>query len=216
MKEVRIVAKSHKIDITVPLSGVATLTGGLGGWTTVDRADDLSLTDWNGQEPLTQDVPLLLDGWDRTPRSVERQLNTIFKLGRDFNHKDRERPPVFKVEGPVFYSGKYWVLPSGGIELGTDDTIRLEDGTLVRQSLVLHLLEHVRADVLREHRKSKGIAKRPGDAIPLTYDTRQGDTLMSVATDQFGDWTRWAEIAKKNPRIEVGPFARLPLTTLNL
>lgn len=210
MREVRIIADGPKIDISVPMGdGPATITGGLGGWQSVERIDDLALTTWEGQEPLTQDVPLLLDGWDRHPQSVERELTTLLKLARDFTSDEREPPPVFKVFGPIFFEGKNWVLPEGGIELGTEDTIRLEDGTLVRQSLVLHLLEFVNSDVIKR-RKKGGIGRKPGSAKPLSYDTVEGDTFLKIANKVYGEWERWLEIANKNPQYVHQPFIPLP------
>lgn len=213
MQEVRIIAKSRSIDITVPMGdGPAVVTGGLGGWRTVERLDDIAFSSWEGQEPLTQDVPILLDGWGRNPASVERQLQTIFKLGRDFSGP-RSAPPVFTVYGPVFFEGKNWVLGDGGIELGTQDTIREDDGTLVRQSLVLHLLEYVNPNQIKrdKHHDVKGAeevtpehqrgepAKTGGTAFPgNSYTTKQGDTLVSVAAKLYGNWEAWKALGAKN------------------
>lgn len=213
MQEVRIIAKSRGIDITVQAGdGTAVITGGLGGWKTVERLDDIAFSSWEGQEPLTQDVPILLDGWGRNPQSVERELNTIFKLGRDLNGP-RSAPPVFTIYGPVYYPGKNWVLGDGGIELGTDDTIREDDGTIVRQSLVLHLTEFVNPnqikrnkhhdvkeaeEVLPEHQRGEP-AKTGGTAFPgKTYTSQQGETLVSIAAKLFGNWEAWKSLGAKN------------------
>lgn len=204
MKQVRIISKDPDIDITVDMgNGPATLVGGLGGWEVIQRVNDLSATVWNGQEPLMQDIPVLLDGWEKE-RSVERELNTLFKLSRDFDNKDREAPPVFKVFGPIHYEGKNWVLPEGGIELNTEDAIRLQDGTLVRQPLTLHLLEYVKPEVIRRRRKPKKHGKLKGgvrDVNPKTKGggrpvTKDGDTLQKVAARHLGDWKRWPELAR--------------------
>jgi phage tail protein X len=226
VKEVRIIAKSRSIDITVQMGdGAAVITGGLGGWKSVERLDDIAFSSWEGQEPLTQDVPILLDGWGRNPESVERQMNTIFKLGRDFSGP-RSAPPVFTVWGPIFFEGKNWVLGDGGIELGTADTIREDDGTLVRQSLVLHLMEYVNPNQVKrnKHHDVKGAeevtpehqrgepGKTGGTAFPgNTYTTQQGDTLVSIAAKLYGNWEAWKALGAKNGLKEAN--AKLPAGT---
>lgn len=222
MQEVRIIAKSRKIDITVQIGdGPATLTGGLGGWKTVERLDDIDFSSWEGQGPLMQDVPILLDGWDRNPQSVERELNTIFKLGRDFSGP-RSAPPVFTLYGPVYYPGKNWVLGDGGIDLDTDGTIRLDDGTLVRQSLVLHLIEYVNPTQIRPNKQHK---IGPGEVVPGggasllfpaevvggTYTTKAGDTLQKIAAKLYHEWEAWKAIGAKNGLND--PNAKLPVGT---
>lgn len=196
MKKVRIIATDPAIDITVPMGdGPATITQGLGGWQVVDRQDDIAATDWTGQEPLVQAVPLLLDGFSKG-ESVERDLNTIFKLARDVVG-DEHIPPIFKVFGPIYFSHKEWVLPDGGIELDSASVIREDDGTLLRQALTLRLLEYVKPDTITIRGKGKqrtGLGK----ARPVSYTTRAGDTLAKIAARIFGDWTRWKEIGRKN------------------
>lgn len=219
MRELRIIAKSRKIDITVPMGdGPATITGGFGGWKPVERLDDIAFSSWEGQEPLTQDVPILLDGWGANPQSIERQLNTLFKLGRDFTGP-RSAPPPFKVWGPVYYPKKTWVLGDDGITLGTDDTIRLEDGTVVRQSLTLHMMEFVNPNQIRQdshHSIGPGrVVPGGGDSLVFpaevvggTYTTKEGDTLQKIAARLYGEWQQWKAIGRKNGLTD--PFAKLP------
>ena len=195
MKPLRLVAKSPRIDIIVDMGdGAATVTAGLGGWRTVERIDDIALTDWIGQAPLQQDVPILLDGYPHD--SVERELNTLLKLGRDAVGEENV-PPVFRMYGPVYFEGKAWVLPENGIELDAASVIRQEDGTLVRQGLTLHCLEYVPADEvkLRGKKRREGIAQHNQ---PLTYTTRKGDTAAKIAHRLYGDWKRWKDFGPKN------------------
>jgi|GEM_PF-2440031 len=221
MSEVRIISKNPDIDITVPMGdGVATLPGtGLGGWKSVERIEDVALSDWEGQAQLTQDVPLMLDGWGIHPQSVQRQLDTILKLGRDTTG-DESVPPVFQVWGPVHFPGKWWVLPEEGIELSTneDEVMRGGDGTLYRQALTLHLLEYTH-DIFGSKKKrppNKGFGDQKrgpgiGPPVPLTHTTSANETFSSIAKDVFnGEWKRWSEIADKNPVFPRSPFLKLP------
>ncbi len=202
MKPIRIISQDPGIDISVPVGNLpATLVGGLGGWREVERQDDLSVSDWDGQELLKQDISILLDGW-ATNESVDRQLNTILKLGRD--SRGEHAPAVFRVSGPVYFEGKAWVLPPDGIDLtgGEIETIRRQgNGELLRQEVILHLMEYRRPDTIKVRRKGKhrdrtGVS--PGR--PLTYTTVKGDNLQKIAAKPgiFGDWKRWKEIGDKN------------------
>jgi LysM domain len=201
MKPVRIVAKNPDIDITIPMGdGPAYPTGGLGGWTTVALQDDVEGVDWEGQDPLTQDVPLLLNGLERD-ESVEREWNTVKKLGRDPNG-DEHRPPVFRVYGPVEYPGKAWVLPSSGIEVvnAAEEMIRRNgDGELLRVEFVLHLLEYTPPEVIKARRRRRGvIGLSQNVAVGGTYTTGKDDTLAKIAARLLNDPGRWKEIANKN------------------
>ncbi|HET7443271.1 MAG TPA: LysM domain-containing protein [Solirubrobacterales bacterium] len=202
MDGVHIVAQHPKIDITVPLGdGAAVLTGGFGGYEIVDRQDDIGMTDWSGQQPITQDVSLLLNGWEsNTP--VQRQWDLIKQLGRDIS-PDERRPPVFQVSGPVEYSGRSWVLPAGGIETNPGSVIRRrEDGALMRIEFTLHLLEHVKPKVVRRRRRGDDGVVRRQNIGPPTYTVKKGDTLAEIANKLYGTWKRGKEIGQKqNPPI---------------
>jgi LysM repeat protein len=199
MKPVRIIAQNPNIDITIPMGdGPAKPVGGLGGWVPVALVDDIAGVDWQGQDGLTEDVPLLLNGLERDD-PVDREWNTIKKLGRDANGDER-RPPVFKVYGAVEYPGKAWVLPANGIEVLEMDK-RVGSGELLRVEFVLHLLEYTSPDVIKDRRrkKHKKVARVGNNvAVGGTYTTSKGDTLAKIAANLLNDWKRWEEIGNKN------------------
>jgi hypothetical protein len=203
LKPVRIVAKNPDIDITIPMGdGPARLVGGLGGWTPIPVLDDIEAVDWEGQAPLAQDVPLLLNGLEDN-ESVEREWNTVRKLARDPNG-DETKPPVFKVWGPVEYPGKAWVLPDGGIDINEEEIFKRDgDGELLRIEFTLHLLEYRSPEEIKERskrRKKKGprAAIAPNIAVGGTYTTQAWDTLKKIAAKLYRDPDRWKEIGEKN------------------
>jgi LysM repeat protein len=219
VKPIRFIATDPQIDIEVPVGNLgAQLVGGLGGYQEIERQDDVSLTDWSGQEALKQDISVLLDGYAKGD-SVERELNTILKLGRDPNGE--RVPPVFKVFGPVYYEGKSWVLPADGIDLsgGEIETIRRSgNGELLRQEVILHLLEFIPPEQIRLRSKKKSKtpqhqrgepARTGGTAFPgKSYTVREGETLISIAAKLYGTWEAWKAIGDLNGIAD--PHRKLP------
>jgi phage tail protein X len=224
VKPIKIVASDPKIEIEVPVGNLgAQLVAGLGGFEEVERQDDVSATDWVGQAALRQDISVLLDGYAKGD-SVERELNTILKLGRDPNGE--RVPPVFRVWGPVYYEGKAWVLPPDGIDLtgGEIETIRRSgNGELLRQEVILHLLEFNPPDTIRIRGRHKPGGERGepgrtgGTAFPgHSYTTKDGDTLHSIAARLYGDASEWKELGQKNGisdpnrKLPAGKVLKLP------
>ena len=202
MKPVRIVAQNPDIDITIPMGdGPAHPTGGLGGWKPVAVLDDIEGVDWEGQPGLTEDVPLLLNGLERN-ESVQREWNTVKKLGRDPNG-DETKPPVFRVWGPVEYPGKAWVLPVNGIEVNEEEIFKRDgDGELLRIEFTLHLLEYLSPEEIKERQGKKGKGPQrglaPNVAVGGTYTTQAWDTLKKIAAKLYRDPDRWKELGEKN------------------
>lgn len=85
----------------VALGFVAELDGpvtpdGWGTWSQIERPKKLPLTDFAGVDPLTLEIPILLDRWPEQ-RSVEPEIKVLESiLGRH----GAARPSVVIVEGP--------------------------------------------------------------------------------------------------------------------
>lgn len=154
-----------KIEIKADLgAGPAQITDGYGGWEEIDRPSDLSITHWSGQTPRRMTIPIFLDGY-RENDSVQKELDKLLTLGR--SRDGDEEPPVFRVSGPIPFSGERWVMESSP-EMG--ESFRAKDGRLLRQALTLSLMEYVKGDRIK-------IKRRKGK----TYTTKKGDTLLKIA-----------------------------------
>lgn len=224
MEEAHIRSTDGTINIRVPMGdGPALITGGLGGWQTIDRQDDIAATDWVGQGPLTQDVPLFLDGYG-DGESVMPQMQTIFKLARDVTGNENV-PPVFQIDGPIFFPEAHWVLPEGGIDLDPASTIRNDNGGLLRQAFTLHLLEFVKPDEVRLRGKKKTPKHQRGEpgrtggtAFPGKSYTvpKGGQSLHEIAALLYGDASEWKAIGAKNDiadpnrKLPAGKVLKLP------
>jgi hypothetical protein len=132
--------------------GRVKLAGGFGGWTEVERTEDVSATFWAGVGPIRMDVPIVFDKF-ASGGSVESEWNTIRSFGRQ---RDGGRPPILKVFGAVPFSGKRWVVE----DLEEGDPERNTNGVLVRQPAVLHLMEYIDPTTVtirkrRKHHKKK-------------------------------------------------------------
>jgi hypothetical protein len=165
-----------------------------------------SITDRASSPPFMQDVPVFLDGYAKG-NSVQGQLDKLMSLGG-------EDGAVFRAFGPIHRSGIRYVY-GGEPEFG--ETIRDNDGTLLRQRLTLRLMEYVPPDVVRLRRKRK--KKKPstgGTSFPGNrYTTKSGDTLVKIAAKLYGDWRRWRQIAQKNGLRDPNKSLK-PGTTLKL
>lgn len=136
-----------------------------GGWSLIDRPDDMSATEWTGGRPLRIGLPLTFDGWRRR----ENVADDIRKLRELLGPRDRDEEPLaFNVYGPVpFTTNRRFVIES--ITYDEDSVIRDKgNGEILRQDLVVNLLEFVPADRIRIRRKK-------------TYRCERGDTCLKIA-----------------------------------
>lgn len=185
----RILCEDPKVDIKLEMGdGPATPTAGAAAWETVALENGTAITTRSSSSPFQQDVPVLLDGYAER-RSVQRQLDALLSLGG-------EDAAVFKVFGPIHRPGIRYVL-GGEPEFG--ETIRDNDGTLLRQRLTLKLMQYVpgRGPRVRKRRGRRG-KRGLGNARALTYTVSQRETLARITVKLLGDWKRWREIGDKN------------------
>jgi hypothetical protein len=204
-------------------NAVAQVIQGYGGWTEQDRARRRSLTYFTGPKPFKMDLPILFDGYS-TDDSVEAAVKTIEQMATPAKYGSP--PPTIKITGHVPHTDLTWVID----DVTWGDTMRKIGGTLVRQHLVIHLLQYVTADIAKvsatqkvqtkSKHKSKntheyvrtqyGYAVDPStvSGYNTTYLTREGDSLTTIAAQQLGNYDYWHDIADLNGLRD--PFYKYP------
>lgn len=204
-KHVRLLGRDFNLRVKLG-DGASKISDETSGWTTIDRPGNVAMTEWVGGQPRKTTLPLFLDGVDEG-KSVAHDLNQLHKLVRTPDGDNR--PPTFQVLGPIPFSGRRFVVES--IEYG-DDVIRGDAGgpdaqKLLRQDLVLNLMQYVPGDDLTFHKRKKkhhhgdGNGHGNGDGHGHgdgggggRHSARAGDTAQRVA-NRYADTDR-TEYAK--------------------
>jgi len=171
--------------------GEAVLTQGFGGWETVARPQRVAITRYTGNDPIGQSVPILLDAYARSG-NVEPRLQGLLRQSQG---QSGAAPTVWKLDGPIFYPEKRWIV--SGIEFG--ETLRvplpfqsaagIAASALTRQRATISFLEYVRPDQIRVRRvkrtyKPKGKKKQveaKGQSIKQLTAEYYGTSEIRVA-----------------------------------
>lgn len=178
-------------------------TDGYGGWNLVSRPHRVALTEWVGVNPLTVAFSLIFD--ESVNRDIEDDLATLERMAQP---DGRVAPPVVTVHGVVPHADKDWVIGN----LAWDPAPVYSPAGRTRQEVTVTLLEHVSADLVPS---AAAVARGQVATATKTYIVKRGDTLVTIAARQLGDYTRWTAIATLNGirdpnRISVGQRLRLP------
>lgn len=194
---------------------------GYGGWTVTARPKRVSLTEWEGVEPLRVPVPILVDGWSTGNSSyVEQACRSLERMaGLD---EPRGRPPFvhFNAQGAVAHDyatdrSRDWVIED--IEWG--DELRGPKGKRLRALATVTFLEHIEDERLSKltsaSRRRASKKKNKRGAHSKKYTVKRGDSLSSIAARKLGKASRWKEIAKLNhirdsKGIKPGQVLKLP------
>ncbi len=206
----------HGTSLRVPLGdGPAKLVTAGTGWAVKARASNVGLVDWQGIEPLAQEIPIMFDRFDQD-QSVESEIQALLSMAgigrRDF---DGVAPSAVRVRGPIRFADRRWVI--SGID-EDDGMLRLPrslGGSICRWPATLKLIEWIDPDQIRMRRHRRGSGGRKG---PVFYEVRKGDTLAKIAKKWLGDASKWQEIGRiqkpplRDPRkeLKVGAKIRLP------
>jgi hypothetical protein len=198
--------------------GVPTVTAA-GGWNMVQREKQTSITEWQGFDPISMDIPIVFDGF-MTGASVEHSINSLYWLMRT-PQGARHEPAVLTLKGPVPYTNLRWVINNIQPASGEDDEIRRSDGQRVRFTATVTLVQHVAGNVVVTHKHSpakrhKATSSRRGSTTRVRYyNVRSGDTLGKIAAKLLHNANRWHDIAKLNGirdpnNLKVGRRLKIP------
>lgn len=182
------------------------VTGGYARWKIVNRPRRVGLTIFDGRDPFSVIVPMVLDEF-RAGGSVEPECSRLERMA--LPPKPGEQPKIVRLLGDaVPHSELDWVI--NGIDWG--DSIRTKNnGNRLRQEVTLTLLSYQDDDRVRPN-KSKSGANSGKYGL---YTVKAGDTLPKIAAHILGSSKRWKEIAKLNnirdpKRLKVGQKLRVP------
>jgi LysM repeat protein len=184
--------------------GAAKIESGNAKWTIVDRPMRRGATQYDGTDPYRISVPVLFDCWAdghglwSGASDMETDMAALELMRREVSGG---RPPQLKVLGALPPTGiTLWVID--GIDWGDNvirDLVRGKNLRL-RQDAVVHLLEYVDTTVLKITSKLPGNSRGTQSERPKhsRHTVKKGETLAKIAVNEYGDRSKWRNIAKAN------------------
>lgn len=211
---VTIQSSNPRLSVSAILDETQPTVSGFGGWTEVSRPRRVGFVDWTGTSPKRLTFGLMLDAWGDGPLTVEQDCLDLERMASA--GPQNQRPPTVKItEGELPHMGVGWVIDA----LTWGDCIRQRDtGKRVRQvvNLVLVAVTDPYASATSPAAANRANATaRGGQAHPLRYTVKKGDTLSGIAAAQYGDASKWHAIADANnirdPKaLKTGQVLKLP------
>lgn len=185
-----------------------------GGWVVLSRPKKSGFTVWDGYAPHTMELSVLFDGFAQD-QSQEDDIEALHRIMRNPVGPLKQPSPV-KLEGPVPMLDTTWVIQS--VSQDSSSLLRRRDGSIVRVSVTISLIEYVEADFLVSATASPVqavVAASPAAAPQRTHTVASGDTLSGIAAKYLGSWSRYTEIMTLNGirdarRVPIGTVLRLP------
>jgi LysM domain len=157
-------------------------TGGGGGWETVARPHQTSMTLWQGGDPYTYQLSLMLDDFPEHG-SVERAVRVLNRLARG----DEDSEPGIIEIGGVPLPADEWVIDS----LDYGDPIRApSDLRLLRQPVTLAIREYVPPEYVQLRRRALIKPRRKTKVVTV----KKGDTPAKIARRVKCKWTALREL----------------------
>jgi hypothetical protein len=139
------------------------LSGGAGGWETLDRPRRAAAVGWTGTPALTLELPLVLDGMEAGGRGIDRSVEPQRNLLNSWGVANRStgEPVVLAVRGYRTVSpSARWVVQ--GIEWG--EYITGAGGVIVQAFVTVSLQHYLAPELVRgpaAKARSKQV-KKPG------------------------------------------------------
>lgn len=190
-KEIEIIGR--KFRFAVPLgSAPAWQTAGGAVYEEQPRPGAVAMTVYAGDALIKMDVPVLFDSWRAGKANQRSRIEQLMNLARSTNGN---RPPDFQIKGPIINSGmRFQMEPVEWVD--TPTPIMNNGGAILRQALVLHLIEYQNPDTLRFKRQRFG--KGAGLVNPSNIILPRPETLVQVAARVLDDPGRAKALGKAN------------------
>lgn len=209
---VTIASANPKLEVSAILDENQPKMSGFGGWTVIARPRRVSMIDWTGVDPYRLMFGLMLDAWSDAPQTVEQDCLNLERMARP--GPQNQRPPSVRItDGMLPHMDLIYVIEA----LDWGDVIRQRDtGKRVRAVAALTLLATGDATPSSPAAANRSAsAGRGGQAHPLRYTVKKGDTLSTIAASNYGDASQWHAIAAANnirdPKaLKVGQVLKLP------
>lgn len=185
------------------------LSDGYGGWQPIAVPRDTAFLEWQGSNPFTLIMPVVMSGWLQQA-SIEAFLSQVEKMGQ--KQRGALQPPELKLDGPAlgWITTQPWVL--NNIEWGK--VLRNGAGQRSHAEMTLTFLQKVDPSILVKKAKKKAAKVR----YYRVKKTKNGkpETLQAIAKKLLKKASRYKEIMKLNhirdPRkIKVGQKLKIPL-----
>lgn len=184
-------ADDPRLAITALLGdGQPDLSGGAGGWNEIERRRRTPMTDFNGRPLYKLSIPLMLDGF-RTNTPMEWARNILESMA---SATEDDQPPLIKISGSVPHQELDWVVED--LEWGAH--VRDESLSIIRQEVVVKLLEFVDVDQVEISKAGNRGAKCKKHAKHKRYKVKNGDTLRKIAAKELGNGKCWKKIGDLN------------------
>lgn len=197
--------------------------GGGARWNTTSRPRRKSLTEYDGADPYSIQLSLMLDGVEGDV-SVEADCNTLERMRQPAGAQ--LEPPLVAVIGAVPRPDLFYVIT--GIDWDASQVMWSQQLYRIRQQATVTLLEYVADDRVAQtpaaaRARQQAVARaaqaaRQSGGAPSavrTYVVRSGDTLTRIAVRLLGSANRWKDIADLNGlrdpnHLTVGQTLRIP------
>jgi hypothetical protein len=204
-----------KLSVSAILAEDMPNVTGFGGWVEVVRPRRVNFVDWQGQSPKRLSFGMMLDVWGDGPLTVEQDCRDLERMASA--GPQHQRPPTVRItEGQMPHMDVSWVIDT----LTWGDCIRQrETGKRVRQVVSLVLVAVSDPYASAKSPAAANRAARPsrgGMAHAPTYRVKTNtETLSAIAASQYGDASKWHDIAKANnirdpKHLKQGQLLKLP------
>ncbi len=149
---------------------------------------DLPRPQFAKPNPRTLRVELFLDDWESMSGDISRDVQTLFDWMRPRDHNGEVRPPFLQFQ---WGTRRYFKAYLSNVDV-TYELFR-QDGTPVRATATVTLNEVPDDTGLLAQNPTSG-----GRSGRRTRVLAAGDTLHSLAVDEYGDASLWRGLAEAN------------------